>query len=231
MVMPMNDCSLCASTDLPPQVSRWRALAAAGIVLLAAGLFCLLNSLPAEAPVAVDAAEALGRGLLASLPLYLVPLVAALAVRGGAGAWLKGAFRWPKGLGVGPWLGALGFLFAGEIALCSVIEPVEEQAAMELLAQCSLSTLCCVAVPLCVAVPVVEELLFRGLLQGGGRGLLPLVLSAAVFALAHGVNAFLLPLFWTGLVLGVVARQSGSLLPGMFLHALFNAVNLFAVLL
>ena len=102
---------------------------------------------------------------------------------------------------------------------------------MELLVPCSFPTLCCVAVPLCVAVPVVEELLFRGLLQGGGRGLLPLVLSAAVFALAHGVNVFLLPLFWTGLVLGLVARQSGSLLPGMILHALFNAVNLFAVLL
>lgn len=214
-----------------PQGSRWRAALAATVVALTAVLFCLLNSLSAGEAEVRDPAEALRQGLLASAPIYLVPLGLALATRGGAGAWLKAAFAWPRGWGFGPCLGALGFLFAGEVALGSVISPVEEQAAMELLAQCSVSTLFCVAVPLCVAVPVVEELLFRGLLQGVGRGAWTLFLSAGLFALAHGVNAFLLPLFWTGLVLGVMARRSGSLLPGILLHALFNAVNLFAVLL
>lgn len=227
----MNDCSSSSLNDFPPSVARWREGLAAAIAALAAGLFCFLNSLPVREGVPLDAAKALTQGFLASMPLYLVPLAVALAARGGSGAWLKGAFRWPQNFRMGAFFGAVALLFAGEITLCSVIAPVEEQAAIELLAQCSLPTLLCAAVPLCVAVPVVEELLFRGLLQGWGRGFWPIVVSAVLFALAHGLNVFLLPLFFTGLVLGVVAQRSGSLLPGMLLHALFNAVNLFAVLL
>jgi membrane protease YdiL (CAAX protease family) len=39
------------------------------------------------------------------------------------------------------------------------------------------------------------------------------------------------PLFFFGLVVGYLARQTGSIVPGIILHALFNAVSVGLVLL
>jgi membrane protease YdiL (CAAX protease family) len=84
-----------------------------------------------------------------------------------------------------------------------------------------------------VAAPLVEELFFRRILQGwlekrlpDANGSLAIVLSAAAFALAHqGQGLAYVPLFPLGLVLGFIARQTGSIVPCILLHALFNAVS------
>lgn len=84
-----------------------------------------------------------------------------------------------------------------------------------------------------VAAPLVEELFFRRILQGWlekrlpeADGALAIALSAAAFALAHqGQGLAFVPLFPFGLVLGFIARRTGSIVPCILLHALFNAVS------
>jgi hypothetical protein len=86
---------------------------------------------------------------------------------------------------------------------------------------------------LCVASPVVEELLFRGAVQRLLRpcGAQYAVLGQAVlFAALHGTAAQIVYACLMGLLLGQSARRSGSLWPGIVLHALNNGI-LFAALL
>jgi hypothetical protein len=86
---------------------------------------------------------------------------------------------------------------------------------------------------LCVASPVVEELLFRGAVQRLLRpcGAQYAVLGQAVlFAALHGTAAQIVYACLMGLLLGQSARRSGSLWPGIALHALNNGI-LFAALL
>jgi len=82
-----------------------------------------------------------------------------------------------------------------------------------------------------VAAPVAEEFFFRRVLQGWLERRLPdgwtaVVLSAAAFALAHqGQGLAYVPLFPFGLVLGLIARQTGSIVACILVHALFNAIS------
>jgi membrane protease YdiL (CAAX protease family) len=84
-----------------------------------------------------------------------------------------------------------------------------------------------------VAAPLWEEFFFRRVLQGWLEKKLPaddgrvaVVLASALFAAAH-VNQGLafLPLFPLALVLGAIVRRTGSIVPCILLHALFNAVS------
>jgi membrane protease YdiL (CAAX protease family) len=93
-----------------------------------------------------------------------------------------------------------------------------------------------------VAAPISEEFLFRRVLQGWLEGWLEphaprwgaavaIVLSSLAFAAAHvGQGLAWLPLFFFGLVVGYLARQTGSIVPGVILHGLFNAVSVALVL-
>ncbi len=75
-----------------------------------------------------------------------------------------------------------------------------------------------------------EELFFRGYLFSALRATAnartAIVVSAVLFGLFHFPSAFdrLLPSTLMGLVLGWVCWRSGSVLPGMFLHASYNAL-------
>ena len=94
-----------------------------------------------------------------------------------------------------------------------------------------------------VAAPVAEEFLFRRVLQGWldrwlepreprWGGVTAIVLSSRAFAAAHvGQGMAWVPLFFFGLVVGYLARQTGSIVPGIILHGLFNAVSVGLVLL
>ncbi|MGH7747003.1 MAG: lysostaphin resistance A-like protein, partial [Candidatus Dormibacteria bacterium] len=77
--------------------------------------------------------------------------------------------------------------------------------------------------------PFAEETLFRGFLFGWLRGRIPLwaalALSALVFSLAHGEVALLVPIFVLGCLLALVYERSGSLIPGMVIHAIFNLIG------
>lgn len=83
-----------------------------------------------------------------------------------------------------------------------------------------------------IAAPVVEESLYRGL----GMGLLmpyvgpavAILLTGLVFGLAHGLVLGLPVLTVFGVTLGVLRWRTGSVYPGMAVHATFNALALVA---
>ena len=86
---------------------------------------------------------------------------------------------------------------------------------------------------LCVMPAIAEELLFRGAFQGLMR---PCGSAAAIFApallfgvlhldLAQGLTAFA-----CGVFLGWLAERSGSILPGMLLHLVNNALAFLTIL-
>lgn len=85
----------------------------------------------------------------------------------------------------------------------------------------------------CIVAPILEELFFRGAVQRSLRPygtLLSIVMSSLVFTLAH-TNVWELPvIFVLGFIIGYVAEVSGSLLPGMILHAA-NNLAMFLILL
>jgi uncharacterized protein len=85
-----------------------------------------------------------------------------------------------------------------------------------------------------VVAPFAEETYFRGFLFGWLRGRVPLWLAVAIssllFALAHAELALLLPTFTLGCLLALVYQRSGSLYPGMIIHAVFNLVGVTLIL-
>lgn len=101
--------------------------------------------------------------------------------------------------------------------------------------QFSLETLLALIVSAAVIAPVLEEIVFRGVLQTsllkvfGGSRWSALVYSAALFAIIH---AWVVPwqslfaLFFLGLVFGYIYERTGSLYSAILCHALFNASNI-----
>lgn len=79
-----------------------------------------------------------------------------------------------------------------------------------------------------ILVPLVEELAFRGLLQGwlreriGAKG--ALALSSLIFALMHGIPALIPALLLVGGLLAWLYESSGSLWPSIAMHAAFNTI-------
>jgi CAAX protease family protein len=83
-------------------------------------------------------------------------------------------------------------------------------------------------VPLCFTAGICEELLFRGYLVWVLRawmGLWPAaILSMILFGLAHAYQGFKFGVraFFAGVFMGLLALTTGSILPGMALHALID---------
>ena len=95
------------------------------------------------------------------------------------------------------------------------------------------------AIPLQVALaimailiaPLVEELLFRGLFQTMIRSYLrrpwlAIVLASLLFAAIHEDRSHWPSLFVLALGLGYAYESSGSLLRPIFMHAMFNGINI-----
>jgi membrane protease YdiL (CAAX protease family) len=85
-----------------------------------------------------------------------------------------------------------------------------------------------------VVAPIVEELTFRGV----GQSLLAFVgrwpsflLVGLAFGLAHGLVEALLVLVPFGIALAWLRDRTKSVVPGMVVHALFNAIALVAAVL
>ncbi len=72
--------------------------------------------------------------------------------------------------------------------------------------------------------------MFRGLLYRYLRGRMSMwpavLLSAALFAVAHVYRVIMLPLFIAGIALALLAERYKSILPTILLHALFNGVQI-----
>jgi membrane protease YdiL (CAAX protease family) len=80
-------------------------------------------------------------------------------------------------------------------------------------------------------VPIVEELTFRGLgftllARYGEWAAIGLV--GVLFALVHGIPAGIPVFIFFGGGLAYIRSRSGSVVPGMFVHGIFNAIALIA---
>jgi membrane protease YdiL (CAAX protease family) len=78
----------------------------------------------------------------------------------------------------------------------------------------------------------VEELFFRGFLFQGFRQkygwVNGMLLSSAIFGMAHLDLAALIPTFILGSLLAYMYHRTNSVWPGIILHVLVNAIGLFA---
>jgi uncharacterized protein len=84
-----------------------------------------------------------------------------------------------------------------------------------------------------IVAPIVEELFFRGMLYPLLRRRLPawlaIVANAAIFAALHFIPILLPMLFVMGLLLTFVRARTHSIIPGILIHALNNAVFVLGV--
>ena len=186
----------------PPQV--WQALQWGGSLL--GGTVALL------APVA----------LAPVLCKELAPRYAALLrLRRGKGGVLQAALP----------------LYLGGAQLCGLLAGAVGSAsgsAQQVVLPDTLPALVLAFLALCVVPAVLEELLFRGLAQGLVRpcGALAAVTAQAVlFALLHGSLSGVVYALPAGLFFGLLAEQTGSILPGMLLHLCNNLLSFVQVLL
>jgi sodium transport system permease protein len=80
-----------------------------------------------------------------------------------------------------------------------------------------------------LAPAVCEELAFRGFILSGlrrsGHPLAAVLLSSALFGLAHGILQQSIGAAVIGIVIGYLAIKSGSLLPGVVYHAIHNGLS------
>src|SRR5205823_14247106 len=77
--------------------------------------------------------------------------------------------------------------------------------------------------------PFTEELTFRGLgftLLSRFGSAVAVGVTAFTFALAHGLIGGLIPLLVFGVGIALLRLRTGSIYPGMLLHACFNGIAL-----
>jgi membrane protease YdiL (CAAX protease family) len=72
-----------------------------------------------------------------------------------------------------------------------------------------------------------RRFLFHHMLQNTKKLALSLISSAVIFALLHFNYIQILPLFSFGLVLAMMYYVSGSIIPGIIMHALNNILNVY----
>lgn len=184
--------------------------------------------------------------LLLLLPFGLIGLLIGRAMHAEAGFRKIGlAPRWPKrdllwALGVT----AGGYLLASSSgiimsvvsdALNLPINEVAHESLKRLQDDYSPEFLFQLFVGAVLIVPIMEELMFRGVLQTslmhlfGKRRWPAVVLAAALFSVTHWWVVDwqgLAPLFVLGLVWGYAYERTGSLLVPVLAHAGFNAINI-----
>mgnify|MGYP002563517163 CR=1 FL=1 len=113
---------------------------------------------------------------------------------------------------------ALAYLLAGK-ALTAVLPQVPEEMSLEAVKELVR------IVHRCAAAPIVEELVFRGIIQQLARPLgerQAVALQAVLFAVQHRGPAGMVYALVCGLVLGTLRSRTGSVWPGMLLHTLNN---------
>jgi uncharacterized protein len=129
-----------------------------------------------------------------------------------------------------PWMGAaiVAYLAFAAVYVALVGEPEQEDIAD------SFGSLPFQILLIAVAAPISEEIFFRGMLFGGLRRRMPrllaALLSATVFGALHaftGISA-VPPLIAFGFILALLYEKTGSIVPGILLHALNNSVALAA---
>lgn len=221
----------------PQRPVPWR-----GVDVLATVVIMIMARFVAQA--VVGTATDMSRQMLVSL-LAMVggAVVAALRLRAG-GATIQdlglGPIRWAADLRLA--VVGLALVLAPLLAIAAVLNqivPYTHPIIDYLTEHRSPEAIGLVIVAAIVVAPLTEEFLFRRVLQGWLEKLEPMLgtgssigLTSLAFALAHaGHGLAWLPLLGLGTVLGVIVRQTGSIVPAVLLHALFNAVSVGLLLL
>jgi membrane protease YdiL (CAAX protease family) len=79
-----------------------------------------------------------------------------------------------------------------------------------------------------IAAPIIEEIFFRGIILRALWGKVSFgvaaVITSILFAAVHGLNGATVSIFIFALYLSYMYRRLGSIVPGMALHAINNAV-------
>ena len=164
---------------------------------------------------------------------------------GAAYLLLRGAAPESLGFGIGSWRRDLGLalttlvlILAPLLATAGLLDrlvPYEHPVIDFLHAHDGLQAILLVSLSAVVVAPVAEEFFFRRVLQGWLErelgGPIAITVSSLAFGLAHmGQGLAWIPLVLFGAAAGYLARQTGSIIPGILLHALFNAASLLLVL-
>ena len=229
---------------VPQDRPRWNPIAVVVAGLLVA--FYLGTRLYREWQLLTDAGPESTAATLSGVQSGLLQNVLLCALLVSLLSWLGRESVVPFGIRRDRWVGdlkagSLGFLAAmpGVFAVMWLTSPLrgdERTHGMVQLLQNgpSMETYLWVVLSVVIAAPLLEELLFRVILQGALRTKLKSVpaicISSVAFAFVHGFpdSLALLPLAF---VLGYVFEQRRSYLSVVVLHALFNTRTLVILLL
>lgn len=139
-------------------------------------------------------------------------------------------------IGVAGFFGSLPFVFAALIIALLLTNTVfkhfktPEQPFDQIATQGGALGAVLVFLAASVVAPIVEETFFRGALYSAFRTKLcvwpSVLLTSAVFAVIHPLPGGFLPIFTLACVLALLRERSGSLLPGMVCHCIYNTVVL-----
>jgi len=158
----------------------------------------------------------------------------ALLVAVGADKRRLFALSAPRAWGRALWIAAavLASVFVVSALVGLVLDPGEEQGLLpESWPPPDAAVFALNGLAVVVGAPLAEELMFRGLgyslLERFG-GAVAIAGSSAAWALAHGLIEAFPVIFVLGIGLGLLRRASRSILPGMLLHGVFNAIALTA---
>lgn len=216
------------SSVAPKLIPGWPEVLSgtAGYALALSGVVFLL-------PLIEDQATAGVLGLLASGFIGLVALVAAFLVR--RPGWRVFGFRRarPRHVVLGAGLGLAAYILGvvvslAYLALAGDISNV--QTSYQAAAASSPWSLVLALVGGALATPLGEEAFFRGVVANTllrrTRVWVAVVISAAIFAVAHGINPVLPIAFIVGVFTGLLFHWSKSVWPGVVLHGVNNATAL-----
>ncbi len=200
---------------------------------IAVGLLALIN-----VALFIVASQGLGTEIAQTAAIillelvYLLPVVLILAWRRLHWKYLGfGKFKWETlGIGCGLLIAAYSIIIVHNIILYFLGVDTQGEEIMKIFTQ--LDSPVWFFIVAVVMAPIVEEVFFRGFLFQGFRQrygwITAMLLSSAIFALAHMDLVALIPTFILGIVLAYMYHRSNSVWPGVILHFLVNALGFFA---
>ena len=211
-----------------PRRPGWTELGVAAVtfVIVLAITAVILGAIPKSAAtvsglVAFALSAAAGLAPFYAAMLARIRKVAAFGVRKVAGKWL----------GIGAAVGLGCFVLSMGVSLAYRVitgDTTNVQGGYQSAATGGIVTLLGALLLGAVATPIGEEFLWRGVVTNAlsryGAWVSVLV-SAAAFAVAHGVNVVMPVAFIIGVANALLLRKTGSLWPGVFAHGVNNALS------
>jgi uncharacterized protein len=138
-------------------------------------------------------------------------------------------------------LSALPFLFIAAIVTWGLAKtvfkhiPTPQQPFEDIISQGGALSIALTFIAASVVAPIVEETFFRGVLYTTLRGRMgvwgAVILSSAMFAVVHPLPGGFVIIFTLACVFALMRERTGSLLPSMVCHSVYNTVQLLVLLL